>query len=90
LFILISALGVSLGFRPIREEPVGRASLLAPSSPTRVDGGSHPAWNVTGRGGGKADYRRRTVEYVANNPANCSHNPIDFNKHGNFILKYRM
>jgi hypothetical protein len=82
-------LGVSLGFRPIREDPVGRSSLLAPSSPTRVDGGSHPAWNVTGRGGGRADYRRRTVEYVdnnANNPAHHSHIPVDFNKHGNFIL----
>ncbi|XP_021936373.1 receptor-mediated endocytosis protein 6 homolog isoform X2 [Zootermopsis nevadensis] len=75
-------LGVNLGFRPIREDPVGRASFLAPSSPTRVEGGSHPAWNVTGRGGGKADYRRRTVEYVANNPAHRSHVPIDFNKHG--------
>ncbi|XP_033609834.1 GTPase-activating protein and VPS9 domain-containing protein 1 isoform X3 [Cryptotermes secundus] len=72
-------------FRPIREDPMGRSSMLAPSSPTRVDGGSHPAWNVTGRGGGKADYRRRTVEYVdssANNPAHRSHIPMDFNKHG--------
>ncbi|PSN29560.1 hypothetical protein C0J52_22666 [Blattella germanica] len=65
--------GVGLGFRPIREDPIGRASLLAPASPTRVDGGSHPAWNVTGRGGGKADYRRRTVEYVDNNANNPVH-----------------
>jgi hypothetical protein len=70
---------------------VGRPSLLAPSSPTRIDGGSYPVWNVTGRGGGRADYRRRTVEYVdnsANNPAHHSHIPVDFNKHGNFILPY--
>jgi hypothetical protein len=80
-----------LGFRPIREDPVGRASLLAPSSPTRVEGGSHPAWNVTGRGGGKADYRRRTVEYVASNPAHRSHVPMDLSKHGNLILlKFRI
>jgi hypothetical protein len=68
---------------------VGQSSLLAPSSPTRIDGVSHPAWNVTGRGGGKADYRRRTVEYVdnsANNPAHRSHIPMEFNKHGTFIL----
>ncbi|XP_069695345.1 GTPase-activating protein and VPS9 domain-containing protein 1 [Periplaneta americana] len=84
-----ASLSVGLGFRPIPEDPVGRPSLLAPASPTRVDGGSHPAWNVTGRGGGKADYRRRTVEYVdnnANNPAHRSHIPIDFNKHGSHSI----
>jgi hypothetical protein len=87
----VSALSISLSFRPIREDPVGRASLLAPLSPTRVEGGSHPTWNVTGRGGGKADYRRRTVEYVANNPVHRSHVPIDFSKHGNLtLLKCRM
>ena len=70
-------MGGGVGFQPIREDPIGRASsLLAPASPTRVDGGSHPSWNVTGRGGGKADYRRRTVEYVDNNANNPAHRHI--------------
>jgi len=62
-----------------------RPVLLAPSSPTRVDVGTHPAWNIMGRGGGKADYRRRTVEYVdssSNIPPHRSHILMDFNKHG--------
>lgn len=78
-------MGINLGFRPIREDPMVRPVLLAPSSPTRVDVGAHPAWNIMGRGGGKADYRRRTVEYVdssSNIPAHRSHILMDFNKHG--------
>ncbi|XP_015108702.1 GTPase-activating protein and VPS9 domain-containing protein 1 [Diachasma alloeum] len=45
-------------FRPIREDPIGRA---AP-----VQG------NVTGRGGTRSDYRRSTMEYVDNNANNIS------------------
>lgn len=82
-------MAINLGFRPIREDPVGRATLLGPSSPTRVDGGTHPSWNVVGRGGSKIDYRRRTVEYVdssSNIPAHRSHILLDFNKHGKLPL----
>lgn len=46
-------------FRPIKESSGGRVSLAVPPSPTRAD-----MWNVTGRGGVKSDYRRRTVEFV--------------------------
>lgn len=46
-------------FRPIRESSNGRVSLGIPPSPTRAD-----MWNVTGRGGLKSDYRRRTLEYI--------------------------
>uniref|UniRef100_A0A1B6FZC8 Receptor-mediated endocytosis protein 6 homolog n=1 Tax=Cuerna arida TaxID=1464854 RepID=A0A1B6FZC8_9HEMI len=45
--------------RPMRED-----SRVVPISPTKVEVPLHPVWNVTGKGGGKADYRRRTVEYV--------------------------
>lgn len=36
-------------------------------SPTKVEVTQHPSWNVTGKGGGEAEYRRRTVEYVDSN-----------------------
>ncbi|XP_066994190.2 GTPase-activating protein and VPS9 domain-containing protein 1 isoform X2 [Anabrus simplex] len=67
-----SALGMNSGFRPIREDPIGRAMLQVPASPTRADM-THPIWNVTGRGGAKSDYRRRTLEYVDNNSNNIIH-----------------
>lgn len=62
-------------FRPIRDEgrPASVSSLassasgIVPPSPTRSDTVTHPTWNVTGRGGGRADYRRRTLEYVDSN-----------------------
>ncbi|XP_034234553.1 GTPase-activating protein and VPS9 domain-containing protein 1 [Thrips palmi] len=63
-------------FRPIRDDgrPASVSSLassasgMVPPSPTRSDSvSSHPTWNVTGRGGGRADYRRRTLEYIDNN-----------------------
>lgn len=44
-------------FRPIREDPIGRAA-------SAVQG------NVTGRGGTMSDYRRSTMEYVDNNANN--------------------
>ncbi|XP_063231797.1 GTPase-activating protein and VPS9 domain-containing protein 1 isoform X2 [Bacillus rossius redtenbacheri] len=68
-----SAHGIAMSFRPIREDPVNRASLVVPASPTRVDPSGHPSWNVTGRGGGRAEYRRRTSEYVDNNVNNIVH-----------------
>lgn len=40
---------------------------MVPISPTKIEVPFHPSWNVTGKGGGKADYRRRTVEYVDSN-----------------------
>lgn len=49
-------------FRPIRED-----NRMVPISPTKIEVPFHPSWNVTGKGGGKADYRRRTVEYVDSN-----------------------
>ncbi|XP_048505942.1 GTPase-activating protein and VPS9 domain-containing protein 1 isoform X2 [Athalia rosae] len=52
-------------FRPIREEPLAQPSLAVPPSPTASLTPS--LWNVTGRGGAKSDYRRRTLEYVDNN-----------------------
>lgn len=45
-------------FRPIKDSS-NRISLNVPPSPTRAD-----MWNVTGRGGVKSDYRRRTLEFV--------------------------
>ncbi|XP_047101988.1 GTPase-activating protein and VPS9 domain-containing protein 1 isoform X3 [Schistocerca piceifrons] len=66
-----SARVLNSAFRPVREEASGRiAGLSVPVSPTRTDTLVHPSWNVTGRGGGKADYRRRTMEYVDNNANN--------------------
>lgn len=73
-------------FRPIKGDEVnGRQMLLIPISPTRIDAPANPVWNVTGRGGGKADYRRRTVEYVDNNANNIilrRESAVDFIKHG--------
>lgn len=70
----LSAAGGAV-FRPIRDEgrPGSVSSLassaggIVPPSPTRSDSVAHPTWNVTGRGGGRADYRRRTLEYIDNN-----------------------
>lgn len=71
---LVSSAGAV--FRPIRDDgrPASVSSLassasgMVPPSPTRSDTvSSHPTWNVTGRGGGRADYRRRTLEYIDNN-----------------------
>ncbi|XP_011314268.1 GTPase-activating protein and VPS9 domain-containing protein 1 [Fopius arisanus] len=45
-------------FRPIREDPIGRAAPVS--------------GNVTGRGGTRSDYRRSTMEYVDNNANNIS------------------
>jgi len=47
-------------FRPIQPE-MPRMSLAVPASPTR---GPDSHSNVTGRGGAKADYKRRTLEFV--------------------------
>lgn len=55
-------------FRPIRDD--------IPNSPTRSDY-SESQFNVTGRGGRKSDYRRRTVEYVDSNANNVVHNVTD-------------
>lgn len=75
LCFLVSSAGAV--FRPIRDDgrPASVSSLassasgMVPPSPTRSDtvSYSHPTWNVTGRGGGRADYRRRTLEYIDNN-----------------------
>lgn len=49
-------------FRPIQPFSSGR-TLAVPPSPTKAD-----AWNAPGKTGGRADYRRRTLEYLdANN-----------------------
>lgn len=58
-------------FRPIRDD--------IPNSPTRSDF-NHSNFNVTGRGGRKSDYRRRTVEYVDSNANNVVHNSVIFNE----------
>ena len=56
----------STAFRPIREESCNKGAV--PPSPTRAEGScQYSSWNVTGRGGGKADYRKRTLEYVDSN-----------------------
>ncbi|KAK3920325.1 Receptor-mediated endocytosis protein 6-like protein [Frankliniella fusca] len=70
----LSSAGAAV-FRPIRDEgrPASVSSLassasgMVPPSPTRSDTVAHHSWNVTGRGGGRADYRRRTLEYIDNN-----------------------
>lgn len=55
-------------FRPIARPPrseegeLPRLSLAVPPSPTR--GPDTTYCNVTGRGGAKADYKRRTLEFV--------------------------
>ncbi|GLH08502.1 Uncharacterized protein GBIM_13724 [Gryllus bimaculatus] len=56
-----ASLNLNSSFRPIREDPVGRAGLVPPS-PTRVDIAVQPAWNSAHRG--KAEYKRRIAEYV--------------------------
>lgn len=54
-------------FRPIREENCNNKGTIPPS-PTRAEGScQYSSWNVTGRGGAKADYRKRTLEYVDSN-----------------------
>nr|CAD7264924.1 unnamed protein product [Timema shepardi] len=86
---LALGLALGLGFRPIREDPVGRASLFIPQSPTKVEVVSHPFWNVTGRGGGRADYRRRTVEYVdssANNMIQQREQTVEYPKAGSLVM----
>ncbi|XP_054272396.1 receptor-mediated endocytosis protein 6 homolog [Macrosteles quadrilineatus] len=51
----------------VEEIPTGPIfRQIPPVSPSKVEV-PHPVWNVTGKGGGKADYRRRTVEYVDSN-----------------------
>lgn len=52
----------SNAFRPIQD-------LFDPSSPTQSDANSSTplSSNVTGKGGRKSDYQRRTMEYVDNN-----------------------
>ncbi|XP_075226485.1 GTPase activating protein and VPS9 domains 1 isoform X2 [Lycorma delicatula] len=68
-----SSVAVGTSFRPIREEGIGSERLSIPISPTRVEGGNSQinpnitSSNVTGRGGAKSDYRRRTLEYVDSN-----------------------
>ncbi|XP_046589846.1 GTPase-activating protein and VPS9 domain-containing protein 1 isoform X3 [Neodiprion lecontei] len=57
-------------FRPIRGEPIAQPSLPVPPSPTASLTPS--LWNVTGRGGAKSDYRRRTLEYIDNNANNIN------------------
>ncbi|XP_033227479.1 GTPase-activating protein and VPS9 domain-containing protein 1 isoform X2 [Belonocnema kinseyi] len=52
-------------FRPIREDPIGGASVNVLSSPTASH--SPSSSNVTGRGGTRSDYRRSTMEYVDSN-----------------------
>lgn len=59
---------VSYVFRPIRDD--------VPNSPSRSEF-SHNHFNVTGRGGRKSDYRRRTVEYVDSNANNVVHNLVE-------------
>lgn len=59
---------VNYMFRPIRDD--------LPNSPTRNE--FQPNFNVTGRGGRKSDYRRRTVEYVDSNANNVVHNSVVF------------
>lgn len=58
-------------FRPIRDD--------IPNSPTRSEFNTS-IFNVTGRGGRKSDYRRRTVEYVDSNANNVVHNSVVFNE----------
>lgn len=60
---------ISSVFRPIRNDDI-------PNSPTRSDF-SQNHFNVTGRGGRKSDYRRRTVEYVDSNANNVVHNLVE-------------
>lgn len=62
---------VSYMFRPIRDD--------VPNSPTRNDF-HEPNFNVTGRGGRKSDYRRRTVEYVDSNANNVVHNSVVYSE----------
>lgn len=64
---------LAYGLRPLRDE--------VPNSPTRSE--FHVSLNVTGRGGRKSDYRRRTVEYVDSN-ANNVHNSVMY---GESIMK---
>lgn len=63
-------------FRPVRDEVPN-----IPNSPTRND--FHPNFNVTGRGGRKSDYRRRTVEYVDSNANNVVQNNVVFTTENN-------
>lgn len=70
-FIFLDISGVIGGpgalFRPIREEPIA-VPVLPPVVPPSPTASLTPSlWNVTGRGGAKSDYRRRTLEYVDNN-----------------------
>lgn len=58
-------------FRPIKED--------IPNSPTRSDFNTSN-FNVTGRGGRKSDYRRRTVEYVDSNANNVHNNESTLTK----------
>lgn len=62
-------------FRPVREDMPNIPNIPnIPNSPTRND--FHPNFNVTGRGGRKSDYRRRTVEYVDSNANNVVQNNV--------------
>ncbi|XP_044728501.1 serine-rich adhesin for platelets isoform X2 [Chrysoperla carnea] len=57
----------SNAFRPIQE---GRDSIT-PNSPMRTNvNGTPVSSNLTGKGGRKSDYQRRTMEYVDNNANN--------------------
>lgn len=46
-------------FRPIREPFSTGRTLVVPPSPTKAD-----TWNAPAKTGGRADYRRRTLEYL--------------------------
>lgn len=62
-------------FRPIRDD--------IPNSPTRSDF-AH-TFNVTGRGGRKSDYRKRTLEYVDSNANNVVHNSVIFHENTHVV-----
>ncbi|KAF7998054.1 hypothetical protein HCN44_009452 [Aphidius gifuensis] len=72
--------GAGMLFRTIREEPIGRSSIITiPSSPT-ASASSTSSANVTGRGGTRSDYQRSTMEYVDNNSNGISDNTDYTNK----------
>ncbi|KAK0172061.1 hypothetical protein PV328_005429 [Microctonus aethiopoides] len=65
--------GAGTIFRPIRSEPIGRLSGVNLPSPIILNSRE----NVTGRGGTRSDYRRRTMEYVDNNANNIDNAEYD-------------